>query len=133
MISLVHFKRHLLSQNIEMNLLIYVLEQFQSPNPVNVKTLAEKLLSRIDPTNVLEQCEKLENKILTFNDRISTDEYYKKSKVIPFLCIGSGATVAIASLIGLIFAPVVLEIETILVATGSTMTKSYHSINYSNF
>ncbi len=56
----------------------YALEQFQSPNPVNVKTLAEKLLSRIDPTNVLEQCEKLENKILTFNDRIATDEYYKK-------------------------------------------------------
>ncbi len=48
----------------------------------------------------------------------------KKSKVILFLCIGSGAAVAVASLIGLIFAPVVLEIEIALAATGSTMAKA---------
>jgi hypothetical protein len=102
----------------------YALEQFQSPNPVNVKTLAEKLLSRIDPTQVLAKCEQLENQILTLNDRIANDEYYKTSKIIPFLCSGAGGVVAIASLIGLVFAPVVLEIEIALTTVGSLMAKN---------
>jgi hypothetical protein len=56
----------------------YALEQYNSPEPVDVKKLAEIVLSRVDPKNVLAQCEQLENTILKFNDRIGSDEYYKK-------------------------------------------------------
>ena len=102
----------------------YAIEQFQSQNPVDVRTLTEKVLAKVDPTQVLSQCEQLENKILTLNDRIAIDEYYKISKVIPFLCSSAGAVVAIGCIIGLVFAPVVLDMEMSLLAMGSTIART---------
>ena len=97
----------------------YAIAQYQSPNPVDVKVLAEKVLSRVNPKDVIEQCEKVENTIMTFNDRIASDEYYKKTNIKSFLSIGFGAAVAIVSLIGFFYVPVLVEAEVALAASGS--------------
>lgn len=97
----------------------YALAQYSSPNPVNVKTLAEKVLSRVDPKDVIEQCEKVENTIMTFNDRIGSDEYYKKNNIKSFLSVGFGAAFVITSLVSFFYAPVLLEIGLALLTSGS--------------
>ena len=89
----------------------FALMQFNAPNPVDVKTLAEKVLSRVHPEAVLSQCEQLENQILNFHDRIGSDEHYNMINMKRFLSIGCGAALAITSLIGFFFAPVLLEAE----------------------
>ncbi|CAF3528119.1 unnamed protein product [Rotaria sp. Silwood1] len=102
----------------------YALTQFNSSDPVNVKILIEQLLSRVDPKHILDQCQRLEDKILSFNNRIGTDEYYETSNIMPFLCTGSGTALAIISLIGFLFMPVVLEVEMASATTGSLITNN---------
>ncbi|CAF1221126.1 unnamed protein product [Rotaria sordida] len=100
----------------------YAIKQYSSPNPVDVKILAETVLSRVNSKDIIEQCEKVENTIMTFNDRIATDEYYKKTNIKSFLSFVFGTTLAITSLIGFFFAPVVLEVEIALAASGFIFT-----------
>ncbi|CAF4134191.1 unnamed protein product [Rotaria sordida] len=102
----------------------YALTQFNSSNPVNVKILAEKLLSTVDPKHIVDQCERLENKILTFNQQIATDEYYSPSDIMPFLCAASSIALATIFWIGFLFMPVVLEVEMALETFGSVVTKA---------
>ncbi|CAF1491603.1 unnamed protein product [Rotaria sp. Silwood1] len=102
----------------------YALTQFDSSDSVNVKILVEQLLSQVDPKHILEQCQRLEDKILSFNNRISTDEYYETSNIMPFLCTGSGTARAIVSLIGFLFMPVVLEVEMASETTGALITNN---------
>jgi hypothetical protein len=59
---------------------------------------------------------------MTFNDRIGSDEYYKRMNLNSFLSIGFGAALAIVSLVGLFFAPVLVEAEAALVASGFSIT-----------
>jgi hypothetical protein len=99
----------------------YGLAQFNPPEPVDIKILVEKLLSSFDPNHFLNECQRLENKILTFHERIATDEYYEMNHIMPFFCNGAGAALAIASLISLLFTFVVLEVEMALVALGFAM------------
>ena len=100
----------------------YVLTQFNPPEPVDIKILVEKFLSSFDSRHFLNECERLDNKILTFHERIATDEYYEMNHIMPFFCNGAGAALALASLISLLFTFVVLEVEMALVASGFAMT-----------
>jgi len=74
-----------------------------------------------DPKHILNEYERLVTKILTFHERIATDEYYEMSHIMPFFCSGVGAALAMAALITLLFSCVVLEVEMTLVASGFAM------------
>ncbi|CAF1505111.1 unnamed protein product [Adineta ricciae] len=74
----------------------YAIAQYSSSNPVNVKDLAEKVLSLVNPKDVLEQCEKVENAIITFNERLQLDESYKKTEVKSFLSVVSGLALMVS-------------------------------------
>ncbi|CAF1431539.1 unnamed protein product [Adineta ricciae] len=99
----------------------YAIAQYSSSNPVNVKDLAEKVLSLVNPKDVLEQCEKVENAIITFNERLQLDEFYKKTEVKSFLCVVSGLALGITCLIGLFYAPACIVAEIAVASSDSSI------------
>ena len=99
----------------------YAIAQYSSSNPVNVKDLAEKVTSLVNPKEVLEQCEEVENAIITFNERLQLDESYKKTEVMSFLSIGSGLALGIACLIGFFYAPARIAATAAAAGSGSSI------------